>query len=101
MTYCLQKGKYRHYKGGLYEVIDIGRNSETLEYIVIYKALYGDFETWVRPLKMFIEDVEVNGVIQKRFEFIDNEISKAIHFDSLLKSEYKLFEAASYQAEIL
>jgi len=71
----VQKGKYRHYKGGLYEVIDIARNSETLEGMVIYKALYGDFGIWVRPLKMFIEDVDINGRIQKRFEFIDNEIS--------------------------
>ncbi len=71
----VQKGKYRHYKGGLHEVIDIARNSETLEGMVIYKALYGDFGIWVRPLKMFIEDVDINGRIQKRFEFIDNEIS--------------------------
>ncbi len=66
----IQKGTYRHYKGNLYEVIDIARHSEDLEYMVVYKALYGDFGTWVRPLKMFLEDVEVNGKTQKRFEFL-------------------------------
>jgi hypothetical protein len=70
----LQKGKYLHYKGHLYEVIDIARHSETLEYMVIYKALYGDFEIWVRPLKMFLEDVKVGEKIQKRFQFIGNQL---------------------------
>ena len=66
----VKKGKYRHYKNYLYEVIGSARHSETLEDMVIYKALYGDFGIWVRPLKMFLEDVEVGGKIQKRFEFI-------------------------------
>lgn len=66
----LVKGKYRHYKGNLYEVVDVARHSETLEHMVIYRALYGDFGIWVRPLQMFLEDVEVNGKTQKRFEFI-------------------------------
>lgn len=96
----ISKGKYRHYKGHLYEVIDIARNTETLEDMVIYKALYGDFEIWVRPLKMFLEDVEVEGKIQKRFEPIEDELSNAIPIDAL-KSDYKLFEATSDQAEIL
>lgn len=68
----IKKGKYRHYKGILYQVIDIARHTETLEDMVIYKALYGDFQIWVRPLKMFQEDVEVNGKMQKRFEFIQD-----------------------------
>jgi GNAT superfamily N-acetyltransferase len=92
----IQKGKYRHYKGNLYEVIDIARHSETLEDMVIYKALYHDFGIWVRPLKMFLEDVEVNGRIQKRFELLE----EAIHIDAL-KSDYKLFESTSDEAEIL
>lgn len=69
----IQKGKYRHYKGNLYEVTGTARHSETLENMVIYKALYGDFGIWVRPLKMFLEDVNVDGKIQKRFEPIEGE----------------------------
>ena len=64
----MKKGIYRHYKGNLYEVIDIARHSESLEDMVVYRALYGDFKLWVRPLKMFLENIEINGEIQKRFE---------------------------------
>lgn len=64
----IKKGTYRHYKGNLYEVIDIARHSESLEDMVVYRALYGDFELWVRPLKMFLENIEINGELQKRFE---------------------------------
>lgn len=64
----IKKGIYRHYKGNLYEVIDVARHSETLENMVVYKTLYGDCELWVRPLKMFLEDIEINGKLQKRFE---------------------------------
>lgn len=61
----IKKGIYRHYKGNLYEVIDVARHSESLEDMVVYRALYGDFKLWVRPLKMFLEDIEINGEIQK------------------------------------
>lgn len=63
-------GKYRHFKGKEYEVIGVATHSETLEELVVYKALYGDYGLWVRPLKMFLEDVEVNGKIIKRFEYV-------------------------------
>lgn len=66
-------GKYRHYKGPLYEVIDVARHSETEEEMVVYKTLYGDFSLWVRPLAMFNEEIEYNGKKVKRFEYIGEE----------------------------
>jgi hypothetical protein len=61
-------GLYRHYKGNLYEVIDTVRHSETLEALTLYRALYGERGLWVRPAAMFLEEVEVNGVLQPRFK---------------------------------
>jgi len=63
-------GVYRHYKGYEYEVVGFARHSETLEDMVIYRALYGDRGVWVRPLTMWEELVEVDGKAQKRFEFV-------------------------------
>ena len=54
------KGIYKHFKGDLYIVEDIGTYSETDEKCVIYRALYGDNKLWIRPLKMFIEKVDKN-----------------------------------------
>lgn len=65
----LQPGIYRHYKGNLYHVIEVARHSETREELVVYRALYGDFGLWVRPLAMFIEQVEHNGQSVERFRF--------------------------------
>lgn len=67
----IKKGIYRHYKGNLYEVIDVARHSESLEDMVVYRALYGDFELWVRPLKMFLQDIEISGEVHKRFELYE------------------------------
>ena len=66
----LKFGRYKHYKGHEYEVIGIARHSETLEKLVVYRALYGDSDLWVRPLPMFTEDVEVEGKKIPRFEYI-------------------------------
>lgn len=64
-------GKYRHYKGKEYEVIGIAKQSETLEEMVVYKALYGDGQLWVRPLAMFLEDVDIDGKKVPRFAYVE------------------------------
>lgn len=70
---ALQKGTYRHYKGRLYEVVDVARHSETLEELVVYRTLYtnenGEQTLWVRPLAMFTEEVVVDGKPVPRFQF--------------------------------
>ncbi|MFA4954555.1 MAG: DUF1653 domain-containing protein [Patescibacteria group bacterium] len=66
----LKLGKYRHYKGNEYVAIGVARHSETLEELVVYRALYGAHDLWVRPLKMFIEQVEIDGKKMPRFEYI-------------------------------
>ncbi|OGL97620.1 hypothetical protein A2318_04190 [Candidatus Uhrbacteria bacterium RIFOXYB2_FULL_45_11] len=65
----IKLGIYRHYKGNDYEVIGEARHSETLEPMVVYRALYGDQELWVRPLTMFGEDVVLDGKSQPRFTY--------------------------------
>ena len=68
----LELGTYKHYKGNIYEVIGFARHSETLEELVVYKATYqkeGE-NLWVRPLNMFLETVEIGGVVVNRFEKI-------------------------------
>ncbi|MFA5249600.1 MAG: DUF1653 domain-containing protein [Candidatus Paceibacterota bacterium] len=65
-----QTGKYRHYKGKEYEAIGLAKHSETLEDMVVYRALYGEKELWTRPLEMFIQDVEIGEKKMPRFERI-------------------------------
>lgn len=67
----LKKGLYKHYKGNLYEVFMTVQHSETEEWMVVYKALYGDEGMWVRPYNLFIEKVEVEGVLVDRFAFVE------------------------------
>ena len=73
MTYeesvaSIPKGRYRHYKGNEYEVLEIAKHSETLEPMVVYRALYGEQGVWVRPAKMWNETIEKDGKSFKRFE---------------------------------
>lgn len=67
----LTPGKYRHYKGNYYQVIDVATHSETEEQLVVYRCLYGNYNLWVRPLAMFTETVLVNGVSTPRFKLIE------------------------------
>ncbi len=66
----LRSGIYKHYKGHRYLVIDVAKHSETDEELVIYRCLYGKFDLWVRPLKMFSESVTVNDEPVARFEYV-------------------------------
>jgi len=63
-------GKYVHYKGNPYEVIAVARHSETMEELVVYRALYGERGLWVRPRAMFCENVTVNGASVPRFKYV-------------------------------
>jgi hypothetical protein len=70
-------GRYRHYKGNLYEVVGVARHSETLEELVVYRALYdhprwGTSSLWVRPRAMFVEEVELEGRKVPRFARVED-----------------------------
>lgn len=66
----LPRGRYKHYKGPEYEVMDVARHSETEEWHVIYKQCYGDEGLWIRPLSMFVEFVDLeDGTQTQRFSY--------------------------------
>ena len=69
----IRPGKYRHFKGKEYELLEIATHSETLEQMVVYRALYGDRGLWVRPAGMWSETVEKDGYIGPRFQYVGNE----------------------------
>ncbi|MBQ6999127.1 MAG: DUF1653 domain-containing protein [Clostridia bacterium] len=69
----MKLGVYKHFKGNLYEVVALARHSETLEEMVVYKALYGDEDVWVRPACMWNEVIERDGKRFKRFELIEEK----------------------------
>ena len=64
-------GRYRHYKGNLYDLVGAVRHSETLEPLALYRPLYGEGALWVRPWAMFFETVLVDGMSQPRFAPVD------------------------------
>ena len=66
----IKPGKYRHFKGGEYEVLGLATHSETDEQLVVYRALYGERGLWVRPVAMFLETIERDGKVRPRFEYI-------------------------------
>ena len=63
----IKPGIYRHFKGNRYEVIGTAKHSETLEEMVVYRALYGEGGLWVRPASMWLETVERDGQAFQRF----------------------------------
>lgn len=69
----LPPGRYRHYKGCDYLVIDVARHSETEEKYVVYRTDYGDCSLWIRPLTMFTEEVTVDGQTMPRFRYVGPE----------------------------
>ena len=66
----IKTGRYRHFKGNEYRVLAIARHSETLEPMVVYQALYGDNDIWVRPASMWNETLERDGKTVRRFTYI-------------------------------
>lgn len=66
----IKPGKYRHFKGNLYEVIGVAQHSETQEEMVVYRALYGEYGLWVRPAVMWTETVDRDGYHGPRFQYI-------------------------------
>ena len=70
LKYPVKPGKYTHYKGNPYLVVCVARHSETMEELVVYQALYGERGMWIRPAKMFVETVTVNGKTVPRFAYV-------------------------------
>ena len=75
----LMEQYYRHFKGNIYRVLHIAKNSETLEDMVVYQAMYGEGGIWVRPKAMFEEVIERDGKTLRRFEPISSEAEKVIN----------------------
>jgi len=71
-----QPGIYRHYKGQLYEVIETALHVDTNQALVVYRALYGEGNLWVRPRSAFIGNVEIEGIKRPRFQKVENETPK-------------------------
>ncbi len=69
----LKLGIYRHFKGMEYEVIGLARHSETQEELVVYRALYGEHDLWVRPAEMFVEEIKKDGYKGPRFVWVREE----------------------------
>lgn len=70
----LKPGKYRHFKGNEYELLSLATHSETMELMVVYRALYGKKGLWVRPVSMWTEIVERDGYCGPRFQYVDDTV---------------------------
>ena len=85
---------FRHYKGKMYRLLGLAPHSETLEPMAVYQLLYGDFGLWVRPAKMFFEEIEVDGRRMRRFELLDSMTPDE-------RDEFRNVVASSEDVEIL
>jgi hypothetical protein len=92
-------GRYRHYKGGEYQVLGVVRHSESLEPMVLYRPLYNDSGDWVRPLGMFLETVEVDGQRQPRFALVSDaaQVSEEELAATIQRMEARLKSSQSEQ----
>lgn len=72
----IRPGRYRHFKGNEYEVIGVATHSETLEPMVVYRALYGQYGLWVRPASMWNETLVRDGKVYQRFTYIGDSQDK-------------------------
>ncbi len=70
----IAKGKYKHYKGYFYEVIDVVQHSEDESFLVLYRPLYGEMSLWVRPYDMFVGKVHTDDGECERFSFVSSDI---------------------------
>ena len=76
LTFGAMEKYYRHFKGNIYRLVGIAKDSETLEEMIVYQAMYGDGQLWVRPKEMFFGKVERDGKMMERFtEISDNNVS--------------------------
>jgi hypothetical protein len=71
---AIRPGRYRHFKGNEYEVIGLARDSESLQPMVVYRALYGEGGLWVRPAEMFSEVIQRDGVAVQRFQYVGDPV---------------------------
>ncbi|MGJ8685971.1 MAG: DUF1653 domain-containing protein [Spongiibacteraceae bacterium] len=71
MACSITPGRYRHYKGGEYQVLGVAFHSETEEQMVVYRPLYGAADLWVRPLTMFTETINIEGNMVSRFSLVE------------------------------
>ena len=67
----IKPGRYRHFKGNLYEVLGVAHHSETMEPMVVYRALYGERGLWVRPAVMWDETIDRDGYHGPRFQYVE------------------------------
>lgn len=96
----INKGLYRHFKGNYYQVIDIAKDSETQQQMVVYRALYGDKKLWLRPLDMFTEVINRDGKTQPRFAYCDaqTQVLEVATLD-IVEGQKSDFEQAFQQAQ--